>query len=183
MGTGDGIARILAREDGVRVIGVTGRKNSGKTGLVERLVAELVARGHDVATVKHAHHRAEVDTPGTDSFRHRMAGARQVALVSRERIGLFEELRGAPEPPLEVILSRLDAEIVLIEGYKGGDHPKIEAWRAECGQPPLLGHLWGLVAVAADAPLPVRPPDGVPVVHLDETERLADLALFHAAPA
>ena len=167
----------------MRVIGVTGRKNAGKTGLVERLVAELVARGHDVATVKHAHHGAELDMPGTDSYRHRMAGARQVALVSRERVGLFEELRGAPEPPLGVILSRLDAEIVVVEGYKGEPHPKIEAWRAECGQAPLLGHLWGLVAVAADAPLPKRPPDGVPVVHLDETERLADLALFHAAPA
>ena len=165
----------------MRVIGVTGRKNAGKTGLVERLVAELVARGHDVATVKHAHHKAEIDTPGTDSFRHRMAGARQVALVSRERVGLFEELRGAPEPPLETILSRLDAEIVLIEGYKAEGHPKIEAWRAECGQPPLSGGLVGLIAIAADAPLPVRPPDGVAVIHLDDTDRLADLALLHAA--
>ena len=167
----------------MRVIGITGRKNAGKTGLVERLVAELVARGHDVATVKHAHHTAQMDTPGTDSFRHRAAGARQVALVSRERVGIFEELRGAPEPSLAEVLARLDAGIVVVEGYKAGGHPKIEAWRAECGQPPLGGDLAGLVAVAADAPLPVAPPDGVPVVHLDDTARIADLALLHAAPA
>lgn len=165
----------------MRVIGVAGRKNAGKTGLVERIVAELTARGHDVGTLKHAHHDAEVDLPGTDSWRHRAAGARQVALVGAGRTALIEELRGAREPSLAATLARMDVEIAVIEGWKAGPHPKIEAWRAACGAPPLLGALPGLRAVAADAPLPGGPPDGVPVVHLDDTGRLADLVLAHAA--
>ncbi len=164
----------------MRVIGITGRKNAGKTGLIERLVAELVRQGRDVGTVKHAHHEAEVDVPGTDSWRHRQAGARQVALVGARRTALFEELRGAPAPGLGAVLARMDAEIVLVEGWKAGGHPKIEAWRGACGAAPLLGELTRLRAVAADGPLPARPPAGVPVVHLDDTERLAELVLAHA---
>ena len=164
----------------MRVIGITGRKNAGKTGLVERLARELVRQGRDVGTVKHAHHDAEVDVPGTDSWRHRMAGARQVALIGARRTGFFEELRGAPEPSLRAVLARMDAEIVLVEGWKDGAHPKIEAWRAACGAPPMLGALTRLRAVAADAALPERPPAGVPVVHLDDTGRLAELVLAHA---
>jgi molybdopterin-guanine dinucleotide biosynthesis protein B len=64
-----------------RVFGVVGWKNSGKTTLVERLVAEFVRRGWRIATVKHAHHDADIDRAGTDSFRHRAAGATEVALV------------------------------------------------------------------------------------------------------
>ena len=64
-----------------RVIGITGWKNSGKTTLTERLVAEFVARGLKVSTVKHAHHAFDIDQPGTDSHRHREAGAGEVAIV------------------------------------------------------------------------------------------------------
>lgn len=166
----------------MRVIGITGRKDAGKTGLVERLAAALVAEGHDVGTVKHAHHDAEVDVPGTDSWRHRRAGARQVALVGARRTALFEELRGRPEPSLAAVLARMDCGIVLIEGWKDGAHPKIEAWRASCGRPPMLGALTRLRAVATDAALPERPPAGVPAVHLDDTERLVELVLAHAEP-
>ena len=164
----------------MRVIGVTGRKDSGKTGLIERLAAALVREGRDVGTAKHVHHDAEVDLPGTDTWRHRRAGARQVALVGARRTALFEELRGAPEPALSAVLARMDSEIVLVEGWKDGPHPKIETWREACGAPPLLGALRRLRAVAADSALPMRPPAGVPVVHLDDTERLVELVLAHA---
>ena len=66
----------------MKVYGVAGWKNAGKTGLMERLVAEITARGFSVSTVKHAHHSFDVDQPGTDSFRHRDAGASQVLLAS-----------------------------------------------------------------------------------------------------
>ena len=164
----------------MRVIGITGRKNGGKTGLVERLAAALVRAGHDVGTAKHVHHDAEVDMPGTDTWRHRRAGARQVALVGARRTALFEELRGAPEPSLIAVLSRMDVGIVLVEGWKDGPQPKIEAWRASCGAAPLLGAVPRLRAVAADSALPAAPPAGVPVVHLDDTERLVELVLAHA---
>ena len=69
----------------MRVYGVTGWKNAGKTTLVERLVAEIVARGLSVSTLKHAHHGFDVDQPGRDSHRHRAAGARQVLVEGYKR--------------------------------------------------------------------------------------------------
>src|SRR3954452_2772339 len=90
-----------------RIFGITGWKNSGKTTLTERLVAELVRRGWKVSTVKHAHHHFDIDKPGADSFRHRQAGATEVAIVSGNRWALMHELRGEREPPLDAILSRL----------------------------------------------------------------------------
>ena len=68
-----------------RVFGITGWKNSGKTTLTEKLVAELTRRGWKVSTVKHAHHAFDVDKQGADSFRHRQAGASEVAVVSGRR--------------------------------------------------------------------------------------------------
>ena len=82
----------------MKVYGVTGWKNAGKTGLMERLVAEITGRGFSVSTVKHAHHAVDVDQPGTDSHRHRTAGASEVLLASSRRLALMQELRGAPEP-------------------------------------------------------------------------------------
>ena len=83
----------------MKVYGVTGWKNAGKTGLMERLVAEVTARGLSVSTVKHAHHQTDVDQPGRDSYRHRAAGAREVLLASPNRWALMHELRGAARVP------------------------------------------------------------------------------------
>jgi molybdopterin-guanine dinucleotide biosynthesis protein B len=113
-----------------RVFGIAGWKNSGKTTMTERLVAELTRRGWTVATVKHAHHDADVDHEGTDSFRHRLAGAREVALVTGRRWALMHELRDEPEPTLAEILGRLSpCDIVLVEGYKREGHAKLELRR------------------------------------------------------
>ncbi len=113
----------------MNVFGVTGWKNAGKTGLMERLVAEFCGRGLRVSTLKHAHHSFDVDHPGKDSHRHRMAGASQVLLASTERWALMNEHRGAPEPSLAALLAKLDpVDLVLIEGWKRDKHPKVEAW-------------------------------------------------------
>jgi molybdopterin-guanine dinucleotide biosynthesis protein MobB len=161
------------------VVGVVGWKDSGKTGLVERLVAHLAARGLRVATVKHAHHEAEVDRPGTDSHRHRAAGAAQVILATPARWALMTELRGAPEPDLPALLHRLDpCDLVLVEGFKHGPHPKIEAHRAATGRAPIARGDASVLAVASDG-APVVP---CPVLPLDDTAALADLALRIAAP-
>ena len=115
-----------------RVFGITGWKNSGKTTLTERLVAELTRRGWKVSTVKHAHHDFDIDKEGTDSFRHRQAGASEVAIVSGRRWALMHELRGEDEPPLDVVLARLaPCDLVLVEGYKRESHKKIETRRAD----------------------------------------------------
>src|SRR5215470_4077794 len=99
----------------IPVIGIAGWKNSGKTTLVTRLIAELTQRGLKVATVKHAHHSFQIDEAETDSARHRRAGATQVAVVSRDRWAMITELEGAPEPELAEVVARLEpCDLVLV---------------------------------------------------------------------
>jgi len=165
---------------GMRIMGITGYKNAGKTGLVERLVTELVARGYRVATLKHAHHAARLDTPGTDSDRHARAGAAQVALVAGRRWALIAELGpDEPEPTLEAVLDSLaPVDFVLIEGWKAGPHPKIEVWRAGLGHSLRAPADPAIRAVAAKGEVPDCP---VPIVDLDDTGALADLVDREAA--
>jgi molybdopterin-guanine dinucleotide biosynthesis protein MobB len=159
----------------MRVYGVTGWKNTGKTTLMERLVAEMTARGLTVSTVKHAHHEVDVDQPGRDSHRHRMAGAREVILATGRRWALMRELRGEPEPPLEALLARLSpVDLVLVEGYKRGGHPKIEAHRAAAGRPLLAREDATVRAVATDTPLPDL---ALPQFHLDDVPAIAAFVL------
>jgi len=158
----------------MRVYGVTGWKNAGKTGLMERLVAEITARGFSVSTVKHAHHTFEVDHPGKDSHRHRVAGAREVLLASRNRVALMHELRDEEEPTLEALLARLSpVDLVLIEGYKRDAHPKIEAHRTEPGNPLIAPDDDTIKAVASDTPLDLDRP----VFDLNDTVAIADFIL------
>ena len=134
-----------------RVFGITGWKNSGKTTLVVKLVAAFTRRGLDVSTVKHAHHAFDIDTPGTDSFRHREAGAREVMIVSGIRWALMHELRAEAEPPLDAALSRISpCDLILVEGYKRERHPKIEVRRREAAsREPLSARDSSIVAIAA----------------------------------
>jgi molybdopterin-guanine dinucleotide biosynthesis protein MobB len=156
----------------VRVYGVTGWKNAGKTVLMERLVAEFTARGLRVSTLKHAHHSFDVDHKGRDSHRHRMAGAQQVLLSSANRWALMTELRGAPEPTLADLLARLDpVDLILIEGWKRDTHPKIEAWRNATAHPLIAPNDPTIRAVASDVALDVP---GRALFHLDDTAAIAD---------
>jgi molybdopterin-guanine dinucleotide biosynthesis adapter protein len=159
----------------MRLYGVTGWKNSGKTVLVERLIAEITGRGLTVSTLKHAHHAFDVDQPGKDSYRHRAAGATQVLVSSGGRWALMTELRGAPEPPLAELLARLDpVDLVLVEGFKRDRHPKIETRRAATAQDLIAAGDETIEAVASDVAL-----DGlaVPVFPLDAVTTIADFIL------
>lgn len=158
----------------MKIFGVTGWKNAGKTGLMERLVAEITGRGFAVSTIKHAHHTTDVDQPGTDSYRHRSAGATEVLLASGRRYALMHELRDAEEPPLTALLARLSpVDLVLIEGYKREPHPKIEAHRAETGNPLIAPDDPMIEAVASDTPLDLDRP----VFDLNATAEIADFIL------
>jgi molybdopterin-guanine dinucleotide biosynthesis protein B len=150
-----------------RVFGVTGWKNAGKTTLVERLVAEFVRRGWRVSTVKHAHHDVDIDQPGRDSFRHRAAGATEVAVVGGRRYAIMRE---QAEPALAEVLARLaPADLVLIEGYKREAHPKIEVRAGEA--PSLAAADPGIVAIAAD----VQPVEAhLPWFKRDDVAGIAD---------
>ncbi|SHJ56120.1 molybdopterin guanine dinucleotide biosynthesis accessory protein MobB [Palleronia salina] len=156
----------------MKLYGITGWKNAGKTGLMERLVAEFTARGHTVSTLKHAHHSFDVDHPGRDSHRHREAGAQQVLLSSGTRWALMSELRGAPEPPMEELLAKLaPVDLVLVEGWKRDSHPKVEAWRPEPGNPLIAPGDPTIRAVAAGGPVELT---DRPVFDLNDTAAIAD---------
>jgi molybdopterin-guanine dinucleotide biosynthesis protein B len=152
-----------------RVFGVTGWKNAGKTTLVERLVAELVRRGWTVNTVKHAHHDADVDQPGRDSYRHRVAGAKEVALVGGHRYAIMREQE---EPTLNEVLARLaPADLVLVEGYKREAHPKIEVRSGTGSGEPMAPRDPTIVAIAADT----KPTDtSLPWFRRDDIAAIAD---------
>jgi molybdopterin-guanine dinucleotide biosynthesis protein MobB len=159
----------------MNVLGFAGYSGSGKTTLIEKLVPELVGRGLRVSLLKHAHHAFDVDRPGKDSWRHRQAGCTEVLVASASRWALMHELRGAPEPPLDALLARLSpVDLVLIEGYKRGPHPKIETHRAEAGRDLLAPGDPTIRAVASDAALTGL---GVPLLHLDDTTGIADFIL------
>jgi molybdopterin-guanine dinucleotide biosynthesis protein B len=155
------------------VFGVTGWKNSGKTTLLTRLVAEFARRGLTVATVKHAHHAFDIDTPGTDSFRHREAGAREVMIVSGTRWALMHELGDETEPPLEAALKHVSpCDLILVEGYKREAHPKIEVRRqATSEKQRLADDDASILAVAADFP---TDPAGRPRFDLNDVTGIAD---------
>lgn len=156
-----------------KIFGIAGWKNSGKTGLAVRLVAEFTRRGYRISTIKHAHHDFDIDRVGADSFRHREAGAHEVALVSGTRYAIMHEMRGAPEPVFEEILARLaPCDLVLIEGYKREPIPKIEARRLDSAKRgPLAPQDPHIVAIAADHPVPDT---SLTVFDLDDTLAIAD---------
>ncbi|ANP37688.1 molybdopterin-guanine dinucleotide biosynthesis protein [Phaeobacter gallaeciensis] len=155
----------------MKIYGVTGWKNAGKTGLMERLVAEFCARGLSVSTLKHAHHSTDVDQPGTDSHRHRSAGASEVLLASPNRVAIMQELRDAEEPSFVDLLSRLNpVDLVLVEGFKREPHPKIEAYRTDAGNPLIAPGDQSIRAVASDISLNLDRP----VFDLDDTVAIAD---------
>lgn len=138
----------------MKIYGITGWKNTGKTTLTERLVAHFAGQGMVVATVKHAHHATEIDHPGRDSYRHRAAGAGQVIVASPVRWALMTELRGSAEPPLAELLGHLaPCDLVLVEGYKSAPHPKIEAYRHGLGRDLLAPQNPTIRAIASDAPV------------------------------
>lgn len=158
----------------MRLYGVVGWKNAGKTGLMERLVTEISGRGFSVSTVKHAHHVFDVDQPGKDSYRHRQAGATEVLLASRKRFALMHELREEPEPTLDELLRKLSpVDLVLIEGYKRDAHPKVEAHRAETGNALIAPDDPTIRAVASDTALTLNRP----VFDLNDTAAIADFVL------
>ncbi len=161
---------------GRKVFGFAGYSGSGKTTLIEQLIPRLVARGLTVSLIKHAHHSFDIDKPGKDSWRHREAGATEVLLSSGKRWALMHELRGAPEPGLDRQLLLLSpCDLVLVEGYKSANIPKIEVHRPSTGSPLLHPNDPAIVAVACDAPLA----SPLPVLALDDIDGIAAFIMRH----
>ncbi len=164
----------------MKIIGLAGWSGSGKTTVLTRVLPELIARGLRVSTLKHAHHRFDIDKPGKDSWQHREAGAQEVLIASANRWALMHELRGEAELSLADLLSKLSpVDLVLIEGFKASPHPKIEIHRAANGKPFLYPHDQDIRAIAADVLVHDAP---VPVLELDDIHAIADMMLTQALP-
>ncbi len=136
------------------VFGLAGRSGSGKTTLIEAMLPLLGAAGLKVSVIKHSHHDFDMEPPGKDSARFRQAGAQEVVVASPFRYAIVHELRGAPEPSLHDQVARLaPADLVLVEGFKHADIPRIEVYRPALGKPPLHADDPSFLAVVTDAVL------------------------------
>ena len=171
----------------MKLFGVTGWKDSGKTTLVTRLVTHLTDRGFSVSTIKHAHHNFDIDRPGKDSYRHRQAGAREVLVSSGSRFALVHELRGREEPPLKELLAKLEpVDLVLVEGFKADRHDKIEVIGPlpdvtsdaihRKDRSPIALRDNTIVALASDTPV-----DGLhhPLFGRDDVDAISDFIVTH----
>ena len=161
----------------MKVFGITGWKNSGKTTLTERLIAELIGRGVTVSSIKHTHHGVDLDEPGKDTYRHRQAGAQEVLLASSARWALMHEVRDEREPSLDDFLKRMTpVDLVLVEGFKSWPVDKLEVYR-EGSEGDLRARLdTSVKAVASDTKLGDL---SVPVFDLNDISGIADFVVTH----
>jgi molybdopterin-guanine dinucleotide biosynthesis protein B len=162
----------------MKIFGIAGFKNAGKTTLVVELIKEFRQRGLRVATVKHAHHEFDIDHPGKDSHQHREAGAEEVIVASSKRWAHIRELDEAAEPSLDELLQHLgDVDLVLIEGYKHGVHPKLELRRTGRDAEELAGKDESIRAVVNDGPAETA---GLPLFERTNVTGIADFILQEA---
>ncbi len=177
---GDAQWYITNSMSSARVLGIVGWSGSGKTTLITRLLPVLIARGTRVATLKHAHHKFDVDQPGKDSYEHRRAGACEVIVSSARRWVQMHEVGNGAEATLKELLAKVSpCDLILVEGFKTERHPKLEVFRDTTGNPPLHPIDHRIVAIASDRPFPDA---GIPVVDLNDIAAAANLVLERAEP-
>ncbi|HKB60130.1 MAG TPA: molybdopterin-guanine dinucleotide biosynthesis protein B [Gallionellaceae bacterium] len=154
-----------------KVLGIAGYSGSGKTTLLEKVIPLLRAHGLRISVIKHAHHNFDIDRPGKDSFRHREAGAQEVLIVSGHRWALMHELRDEAEPSLDELIGRLSpCDLLLVEGYKFSDIPKLEIHRPATGHPLLHPNDANIIAVVTDSTANFP----VPRLDVDAPQQVAD---------
>jgi molybdopterin-guanine dinucleotide biosynthesis protein B len=151
------------------IISVVGTSKTGKTTLIEKLIPELKKRGYRVGTIKHTAHDFDMDKKGKDSWRHKAAGADTVIVASRERIVMVKDENMAGLERIEKYFD--DVDLVITEGFKKENRPKIEIYRYPKNNPPLCQNDKTVIALVTDTDLLVD----VPVFGLEEIKSLADL--------
>jgi molybdopterin-guanine dinucleotide biosynthesis protein B len=157
----------------VPVLGFAAYSGTGKTTLLVRLLPLLKARGLRVALVKHAHHKFDIDHPGKDSYELRKAGANPMLIGSKNQWALMVETSGQKEPILDDLLGYLDQsnlDLVLVEGFKHVEFPKIELHRPSLGKPLLYREDASIIAIATDSAL--EDTSSVPRLDLNAPEEI-----------
>lgn len=161
-------------EANVPVLGFSAYSGTGKTTLLRQLIPLLKASGTGVALIKHAHHRFDIDKPGKDSYELRKSGADQVLIASSQRWALMVEKPVEAEPDLQDMVDQLDqhgAGLILVEGFKNEELPKIELVRSGFTQTVHYPVDPNIIAVASDGELPE--PTTLPVLDLNSPEVVA----------
>jgi molybdopterin-guanine dinucleotide biosynthesis protein B len=154
-----------------QMISIVGRSQSGKTTLIEKLIPALKRRGYKIGTIKHSHHIFDFDKTGKDSWRHKDAGAETVIIASPGKIAMVKNDYLGSLDGLQRFFDDLD--LIITEGYKKEDKPKIEVVRAARHADVLLENDKHLVAVVSDVELQLN----VPVFDLEDVDRLADFII------
>ena len=151
------------------IVSIVGKSKSGKTTLIEELIRELKSRDYRVGTIKHAPQGMTSDEPDKDSWRHIRAGSQATAISSPDKIVLIKTIVSDITLDEIVRLFGEDYDIILTEGFKQGNAPKIEVHRREVGPP--LSAVKKLIAIATDEPLETKTRQFA----LQDTKGLADL--------
>lgn len=161
----------------MKIVGISGWSGNGKTTLLDKLIPELKNRGFKISTLKHAHHRFDIDHEGKDSYRHREAGAEEVLISSSNRWALIHEHRDQPETSFGDLVAKMTpVDILLVEGFKTEDFPKIEIWRQATNSDFMYDRDDSVIAVAADIDLPNCPR---PVLNLNQAADIADFIVTY----
>jgi molybdopterin-guanine dinucleotide biosynthesis protein B len=159
----------------MKIFGLAGWSGSGKTTLIVKLIPEFVSRGLTVSTMKHAHHKFDIDVPGKDSYEHRQAGASEVMISASQRWALMHEVGDIDEPSMDELIARMSqVDLLLVEGFKWHSHPKMEIHRSSIGKPLLQKDDPEIIAVASDEALAGL---SVPMLDLNDVNGIADFIL------
>ncbi len=159
----------------MKVFGLVGWSGSGKTTLIKSLIPEITGRGISVSTMKHTHHKFDIDKPGKDSYEHRQAGASEVMVVSDKRWALMHEVRDEPQTMMEELITKISpVDLLLIEGFKSHKHIKMEIFRPSLGKELRSLEDDSVVAIASDEEVPNA---NRPVLDLNNVAAVADFIL------
>ncbi len=151
------------------ILSIIGKSGSGKTTLLEKLIPELKRRGYRIGTIKHTVHDIDLDSKGKDSWRHKAAGAETVLLAAPHGVSLVKDMQAYELNDLAIYFD--DIDLIITEGFKRGNRPKIEIFRTAVHRKPLLSGQPDLIAMVTDS----KAERDVPVFGLEDVTGLADL--------
>lgn len=173
-------------QSSIPIIGICAAgSNAGKTTLITQLIPELALRGVRVSVIKHAHHKFDIDHPGKDSYNIREAGAVQTLVASSKRIALMTELSRVDDTSdalnLSDLISQINpnyADLILVEGFKLADIPKIEVHRPSLNMPLLALTTTETIAIASDEKIECH----LPVLDLNNIDEIANFIIHYITP-